>query len=144
MPVIWSETYETGNTEIDQQHRELLNLVHELELAERESPDSLYRVLDHVMDFTVTHFAREEVLMTEVGYPIAARDDMIAQHQEFVSYARLRFIEFREGELVSVVPLQAFLVGWLTLHEFGLDRLLADFIREQGASDDTADKIPNS
>jgi hemerythrin len=131
MGVIWVESYETGNAEIDRQHHELLDLVSELEAAEKESPDSLYRVLDHVMDFTVTHFLREEKLMDEVGYPAEARDEMIAQHQEFVGYARLRFIEFREGALVSVLPLQAFLVGWLTLHEFGLDRLLADFIAKQ-------------
>ena len=134
MAVIWAESYETGNADIDQQHRELLDLVDELECAETESEDALFRVLDHVMDFTVTHFAREENLMQEVGYPAPARQRMIEQHSEFVAYARIRFIEFRDGELVSVMPLQAFLVGWLTLHEFGLDRVLADFIRSQEAS----------
>ncbi len=133
MAVIWAESYETGNADIDQQHRELLDLVDELEAAEGESQDALFRVLDHVMDFTVTHFSREEDLMAEVGYPSPAREEMIEQHREFVAYARLRFIEFRDGELVSVMPLQAFLVGWLTLHEFGLDRMLADFIRSQDA-----------
>jgi len=133
MAVIWVDSYETGNADIDQQHRELLDLVEELECAENESQDALFRVLDHVMDFTVTHFVREENLMAEVDYPAAAQAEMIEQHQEFVSYARLRFIEFRDGELVSVMPLQAFLVGWLTLHEFGLDRILADFIRAQEA-----------
>jgi len=133
MTVIWAESYETGNFDIDQQHRELLALVDELECAESESKDALFRVLDHVMDFTVTHFSREEDLMIEVDYPLPARDQMIEQHKEFVAYVRLRFIEFRGGELVSVMPLQAFLVGWLTLHEFGLDRALADFIRAREA-----------
>jgi len=44
-------------------------------------------------------------------------------------------LEFRRGGVFSVMPLQAFLASWLTVHEFGLDRLLADFIREREAGE---------
>jgi hemerythrin len=131
MGVTWEEAFETGHAEIDQQHRELLALVDDLESAQEESPQTLLRVLQHVMDFTHTHFLMEEVLMVEVGYPSRASEEMIAQHAEFTSYARLRVLEFRKGAPVSVLPLQSFLAEWLTRHEFGLDRLLADFIRRQ-------------
>jgi hemerythrin len=134
MGVTWEEAFETGHAEIDQQHRELLALVDDLESAQEESPNALQHTLQHVMDFTHTHFLMEELLMVEVGYPARARDEMVAQHAEFTSYARLRVMEFRKGALVSVLPLQAFLAEWLTLHEFGLDRLLADFIRQRGAN----------
>ena len=142
MSVVWEEAFETGHAEIDRQHRELLALVDDLESAEEESSGALLLVLQHVMDFTHTHFLMEEVLMVEVGYPSPAREQMIRQHAEFTSYARLRVMEFRKGALVSVLPLQAFLAEWLTRHEFGLDRLLADFIRqkarESAAPDDSA------
>jgi len=131
MGITWEEAFETGHAEIDQQHRELLALVDALESAQEESQQTLLRVLQHVMDFTHTHFLMEEVLMVEVHYPPRAREEMIAQHAEFTSYARLRVLEFRKGAPVSVLPLQAFLAEWLTRHEFGLDRLLADFIRQQ-------------
>ena len=130
MAVVWDEAFETGHIEIDRQHRELLALVDDLESAEAESPDALLRVLEHVMEFTLTHFLLEEDLMVEVSYPQLPREQMIEQHREFTSYARLRVLEFRKGSLVSVLPLQAFLAEWLTRHEFGLDRLLADFIRK--------------
>jgi len=91
----------------------------------------LLRTLQHLMDFAHTHFLMEEHLMEGVHYPSRARDEMIAQHAEFTSYSRLRVLEFRKGALVSVLPLQAYLAEWLTLHEIGLDRLLAEFIREQ-------------
>ena len=131
MGVIWEEAFETGHVEIDRQHRELLALVDDLESAQEESPESLLRVLQHVMDFTHTHFLMEEILMVDVRYPSSACEEMIAHHAEFTSYARLRVMEFRKGALVSVLPLQAFLAEWLTRHEFGLDCLLADFIRQQ-------------
>jgi hemerythrin len=132
MPITWDPSYETGNEHIDQQHRQLLAIVDELESAEADGHDSrelILEVLGHVMDFTISHFAMEEDLMTKVDYPPAPRDEMIEQHDEFTAYARLRVLEFRRGELGSVLPLRAFLVEWLTFHEIGLDKLLADFIR---------------
>lgn len=135
MPVIWDPSHETGHALIDLQHQELLGIVQELLAAEENTHDSLdviLAVLTHFMDFTITHFMMEEELMTKVGYPAVAREQMIEQHREFTSYSRLRVLEFRKGELLSVLPLQAFLAEWLTAHEFGLDKQLADYIRAQG------------
>ncbi len=135
MPVIWDQSHETGHAEIDLQHRELLGIVQELQAAEEETHDSLdviLAVLTHFMDFTISHFMMEEELMAKVGYPAIPREEMIEQHREFTSYSRLRVLEFRKGELLSVLPLQAFLAEWLTAHEFGMDKQLADYIRAQG------------
>jgi hemerythrin-like metal-binding protein len=135
MAVTWDSSYETGDPSIDLQHRELLAIVHELEAAEAEvhhSHEAILRVLGHVMDFALSHFLMEEELMVQVGYPSPAFDEMVEQHREFTSYARLRVLEFRSGDLGSVLPLHAFLTDWLVVHEFGLDRLFADFLRERG------------
>jgi len=128
----WDPSLETGNALIDRQHRELIALVDQLGAAENESRDEVLRVLDHVMEYTLFHFVAEEDLMVRVDYPAVLQKQMIDQHQEFKSYGRLRVIEFRSGELTSVRPLRAFLDEWLKVHEFGLDRLLANWIREQG------------
>jgi hemerythrin-like metal-binding protein len=135
MAVTWDSSYETGDPSIDLQHRELLAIVDELDAAEAEhhhSHEAILRVLGHVMDFALSHFLMEEELMVQVGYPSPAVDEMVEQHREFTSYSRLRVLEFRAGELGSVLPLQAFLTEWLVLHEFGLDKVFADFLRDQG------------
>jgi len=132
--ITWDASYETGNASIDQQHKKLLSVVDELESAEAHthgSSELILAVLGHVMDLTISHFAMEEDLMRRVRYPLVDREEMIQQHREFTSYARLRVLEFRRGELVSVLPLRAFLAEWLMIHEVGLDKRLADFIREQ-------------
>ena len=49
-------------------------------------------------------------------------------------YARLRVLEYRAGTLASVLPVRAFRANWLTVHEFGLGRLVAEFMRTQGSS----------
>lgn len=132
MSETWDTALETGHPLIDRQHRELIELVDDLETAELGSrgQDEVRRVLERIMDFAAFHFLAEEDLMIEVGYPPGPREEMIAQHREFTAYARLRVLEYRRSGDVSVLPLKGFLENWLTVHEFGLDRILVDFIRE--------------
>jgi hemerythrin len=134
MAISWDAAYETGDPSIDSQHRELLAIVDELEVAEAhllDSHEAIMQVLGRVMDFALSHFLTEEELMVQVGYPSPAFEEMIEQHREFTSYSRIRVLEFRAGGLESVRPLQSFLAEWLTVHEFGLDKLFADFLRER-------------
>lgn len=135
----WDASLETGHPLIDRQHRELIALVDQLVVAESRSRDDVIDALDHVVDFTLFHFVAEEDLMVEVDYPPAPTRAMVEQHDEFKAYARLRVIEFRRGETQSIVPLQSFLNDWLKIHEFGLDRQLAEWIRrEAGARSENA------
>ena len=132
MPINWDPSYETGHVDIDRQHRQLLELVDSLRPSQgAPTRHVILGVLDHVMDFTISHFLMEEDLMRQVDYPAPASEEMIRQHREFTSDARQRVLEFRSGELVSVLPLRTFLADWLKVHELGQDKLLADFIREQ-------------
>jgi len=59
---------------------------------------------------------------------------MVFQHAEFKNYARLRVLEFRHADSISVLPLLSYLTEWLVTHEFGLDRTLVDWIRENQPS----------
>jgi len=130
MTITWNRSYETGDPAIDEQHRKLLALVNDLETAQ-DSRETLVHALDEILKFTITHFAIEEDLMDRVQYPVSPKREMIEQHREFASYARLRFLEFRRGDLTSVVTLRDYLGEWLTLHEFGVDELLATFIHQR-------------
>jgi hemerythrin len=134
MDIGWDPSLETGNVDIDRQHRQLLEIVDRLETVEAESHGSreaILLVLSEITDFAGSHFAMEQDLMREVDYPPVPTIEMIEQHQDFKAYARLRVLEFRSGDLLSVKPLRTFLTDWLTIHEFGLDRALADFIRDR-------------
>jgi hemerythrin-like metal-binding protein len=129
----WDDSMKTGDTHIDEQHRHVLDLVDKLEAAESQthSPTpTLYSILDELMAFTETHFMAEEHLMRRVEYPAIPMEEMLAQHAEFKNYARLRVLEFRHADDVSVLPMLSYLTEWLVNHEFGLDRMLVDWIRE--------------
>jgi hemerythrin-like metal-binding protein len=60
----------TGVTEIDLQHQELVNMLHRLNDAVKnsESRESIYRLIDDVITYTRLHFETEERLMVQSGY----------------------------------------------------------------------------
>jgi hemerythrin-like metal-binding protein len=58
-------------TTIDQQHQELVRMLSSLNEAVKntESREKIYRIIDDVIAFTRLHFATEELLMVQSGYP---------------------------------------------------------------------------
>ncbi len=58
-------------SEIDLQHQELVNMLNRLNDAVKnnESREDIYRIIDDVIAFTRLHFATEEQLMIQSGYP---------------------------------------------------------------------------
>jgi len=60
-----------GVPEIDQQHQELVSMLNRLtDAVHNEVPrKEIYRMIDEVIAYTCAHFAAEERLMAESGYP---------------------------------------------------------------------------
>ena len=133
----WDESLKTGNETIDSQHHQIFNLLDELK-DELKSDNEVLRLLDKVMDFTMSHFLCEEELMTEFNYPSDIKKTMVNQHKEFKAYVRLRMLEFREGEMSNVIPFQSFVTNFLKDHELGLDRELVEWIHRENETSHAA------
>jgi hemerythrin len=58
-------------TEIDQQHRQLVNMLNELNEAVKNHVErkDIYHIIDEIILFTESHFANEEYMMAQAGYP---------------------------------------------------------------------------
>ncbi len=126
---------ETGDAHLDEQHRQAIALVDQLEMAEsylHQTGELLWVVAERLMEFTVDHFLYEEQLMASVGYPAGREAEMVRQHRDFAAYARSRVMEMRAHPDASLVPTAESLRRWLVDHEFGLDRELVQWIRENG------------
>ena len=69
--ITWSSKLETGVTKVDQQHQKLVAMVNALYEAMKDGSgqDVLGKVLNGLVDYTRTHFATEEALMNQFGYP---------------------------------------------------------------------------
>jgi hemerythrin len=128
--ISWDKRLETGDPEIDEQHRELFSRIDKLMAAtqDRRARSEVGRLLTFLGDYVVAHFEAEERLMSESDYPesVAHR----AEHQRFVEdYARL-FQDYRaEGPgPIFVIKFGNRVTAWLCEHICRTDRRLADYL----------------
>ncbi|MDP2136077.1 MAG: bacteriohemerythrin, partial [Sulfuritalea sp.] len=112
--VSWTPDLSVGIEALDDQHRRIVDYINELhEAGLRKDRAAIGRVLDALMEYTVSHFSFEEALMKQAGY------DFFAPHKKVHELFTRRIIEYRHrfklGEDVAV-EIQGTLVKWLMNH----------------------------
>ena len=134
--LVWKPSLELGVAEIDAQHKALFEVAGRFSAAveARESGAVLEELFAFLAEYALDHFAAEERLMREVGYP------ELAQHiQEHTLFKR---------QLASLVPqwssegaspavlmaLRGFLELWLTEHVTTSDQRIGDYVRNSQLS----------
>lgn len=70
----WDQSYSVGNSEIDQQHRRMLELASSI--PEKLDEPSIRQLLMKIHEHAQEHFTDEENMMKEIGYP------RLAEHRE--------------------------------------------------------------
>lgn len=84
----WKPTFRSMDARIDEDHRALFKLLDQLATHRRESDlDDLNDLLDQLLEYTFDHFAHEERVMSEEGYPRRA------EHADTHAAMRKAFIE---------------------------------------------------
>jgi hemerythrin-like metal-binding protein len=122
----WTSALETGQTQIDSEHRvlvDLLNRIHALYLD--GDPADVLEVLHELERYTEYHFAHEEALMAEYDYEFT--DIHKAEHRQFCADVRDYIRDFVNGR-VAVPAISLFMQRWLLRHIAGSDRLLGEAI----------------
>lgn len=121
MAIRWDESWDTGISVIDQQHRKLLNLINDLTEAMRQgkSRDVMDDVLTVLVEYTKTHFNTEERLMAQVQYIEIVEHK--AQHADFIKKIEGFLQKAKAGSSVLSIELMSFLSSWIINHIKGTD-----------------------
>jgi hemerythrin len=71
MSIAWDEALAVGDPTIDSDHRRMIELIAQLELAACSAFDcaAIGRTLRDLADLCREHFAREELLQRDIGFP---------------------------------------------------------------------------
>ena len=122
MTILWDDSWNTGIAVIDQQHRKLLNLVNDLGDAMRagKSKDVLEDVLTLLVNYTKTHFAQEEGLMSRASY--AGLEKHKQQHADFILKIDDYEKRVKSGSSLVSIDMMRFLSNWLIQHIKGTDQ----------------------
>lgn len=113
----WSPDLSVGIEVIDNQHKrivEYINMLHEARI--RNDKDAIARVIEELVDYTLSHFSFEESMMEEAKYRFVAPHKRV--HELFVRRVSEYQQRFKMGEDVATVAgdMQNTLVTWLMNH----------------------------
>lgn len=112
----WSSQFELGLELVDNQHKQLFNMINELSIAiEYNQPNTLMLpIVDRLKEYANNHFKAEEDIFIEYDYP--DREGHEADHDKFIE--SVKYIR-RQCELLDSLmsaKIREFLMGWLANH----------------------------
>jgi len=117
---------------MDDDHKRLIDLINRLAKA-MESGDSkavATQVLDELVDYTRTHFTREEKLMSAHGY--GDLPHQLDEHKKLVGQLVDIQTQFDAGTITLAGEVMRFLKRWLRNHILGSDMQYKKFFNAKG------------
>ncbi len=126
----WTEDLRVDNTEIDEDHRNLFQLLERLRQDARTGliNQETQSIVDALRLYTENHFAREEAFMREIDYPDYARHK--AEHERFVSEVCALQSRLARGARTLSLSIEQVLSDWLRQHVLVHDKALAKAVAE--------------
>ena len=132
----WIQEWESGQPEIDVQHRMLVAMANEyfaVALNPRTKPDDALNMLASSLRELVSHFEFEERLLEQIGYPNVEQHRRI--HLELLAKAATLRESYQEGK-IKLPSFVSFLVDDVVIaHMLQEDRLYYPLIREKFGAD---------
>jgi len=124
----WTADFETGITQVDQQHRQLINLINKigLLLTENQTSSSELRSLNiELHNYVKEHFQEEERLMAQHQVDARHLKPHVQAHHEFLNeISKLNQLD-QSAKYQQVKNLLDYLIQWLAYHILGIDQVLA-------------------
>ena len=135
----WSSDLNTGIEVIDDQHKRIVDYLNQLNDANDKGDSQITnRVLNELVDYTLTHFAFEEELQEKAGYPF------VRAHKRVHDIFTKRIAEFQKRAVAgeNVAPeLLSMLKIWLVNHIKGDDADYAESVRKMLGVEGMEDRI---
>lgn len=128
----WQDDYSVKVPSIDAQHRTLVQMLNELHdgMTGGAAAEVLSSLLDRLADYTVKHFAYEEELFAQTGFPQAPQH--IAEHQALVAKVVALKAKHAAHQVSITMDLMRFLKDWLIRHILGSDKAYSGHLVERG------------
>jgi len=134
MPLMtWNEKLSVGVKVLDDDHKKLVGMLNQLydAIQSGHGKDSLSKTLDGLVDYTKTHFAREESFFAQTQYGASTahkkeHDDLTKQVLEVQQ-------KFKAGATGCLsLEVMNFLKNWLVNHIQGSDQKYGPHLNSKG------------
>jgi hemerythrin len=128
MAINWKSEYSVGITEMDGQHKKLIDCITQLNdaMSLGRGKEVIGRILNELVHYTEAHFFDEESLMLKHGY--AGLGDHKKLHNELTMQVLKYKNDFESSKTNVSIPLMNFLEKWLVNHIQTVDQKYGRFI----------------
>jgi hemerythrin-like metal-binding protein len=128
----WQDRYSVGIKQIDDQHKQLINMINELNdaMIKGQGKDALMPVLTKLANYCASHFTVEEKLFDTHGYPEA--DAHKDKHQKMTAKVKELIAEVQSSRITISIEVMNFLKNWLDKHIMETDKKYGPFLNSKG------------
>lgn len=132
MRIEWTDKFRTGVEKLDNQHKELIELVNELQrrITKGGGKEEIGKVIDSIYEHKLNHFADEERLMLDHNYP--DYEVHAQKHREMLEKLSKFKEDLASGNNMVTVELVGYLSDWLADHICGADTQYGPFFNDRG------------
>lgn len=130
--IAWNDTLSVNIKEINEQHKKLIAMINDLNSAmgSGKGKDVMGQILSGLVEYTKTHFKREEELMQKHQYPGYLNHK--ALHDSLTKQVVDTMNKFQEGKTIETVEVMSFLKDWLVTHIQNTDRKYTAHLNGRG------------
>ena len=128
----WNDSLSVGVQQIDQEHKKLIDLINILNesMKNGKSKETLQIVFSELVDYTITHFTNEEMLMQKANYVNFAVHKH--EHDQLTQRAKVLRDDYKSGKLMISIEVRDFLKDWIINHIQKTDKLYTKAMNEKG------------
>lgn len=129
---VWNDTYSVKVGTIDHQHKRLFDITNELHeaLGSGKGQASVKKILQELIDYTVTHFRNEEAMLEKQAYPNLAVHRL--EHKGLIDKIKKFQADYESGQMGMAIKLMDFLQGWLKNHILKTDMQYSAHMNAKG------------
>jgi hemerythrin len=129
--VFWKEEYSVGVEKLDQQHRQILEIVDKMtrQAGTSTDPKIISEALTAMLQYARQHFTTEEELMAEHDYP--ETEQQKRQHSYFLKRTAELSIRAMEAKQSTAIEIMEFLGNWWLIHILKWDMKYKEFFKEK-------------
>jgi len=127
----WSDRYSVGIKIIDEQHKELIDLINDMydHVNNDDTSERIYfkAILRHIIDKIKTHFETEEKILRATNFQGYAEHKKT--HDSFLLTVIENILKFESGKRVSLVSFTIFFKNWILSHILMMDKQYYKYFR---------------
>lgn len=131
---IWQNNYSVGNIIIDDQHKQLIEILNNLHNAfiKKEHENKIGLVILNLVDYTEIHFKTEERLFKQSNYEHS--QEHINEHKLFIKQVNKFKSNFNKDKTILTKDILIFLKEWLEQHILVSDKKYIDNFKKHKIS----------